>query len=130
MLEVAEEAHHPAMLGTPGQDGQRGRIGEEEQVGLLGVRKACNRRSIKRDAPLKGPGEFPRHDGDVLLPPVEIAKGKADELDVVLLHEFNHFTDRVIHCAPHFPCISGFPRAWRQGAPENASCDIYFGIAS
>ncbi len=85
ILDVAVEADDAALRRAPRQNGQRGRIGEEQQIAVVHVQKAAQRGGVEVDAVLKGAHQLGRHDGDILLVAQNIAEGETDELDVVLL---------------------------------------------
>ena len=86
-FHVTEELHHPALGGPPGQDGHGGKIGPEHKIALLHLHKTGNGAAVKADTILHGLGQVAGKYGDVFLGAKDIAEGKADEFDVVVLHK-------------------------------------------
>ena len=84
---IEEELHHPALGGPPGQDGHGGKIGPEHKIALLHLHKTGNGAAVKADTILHGFGQVAGKHGDVFLGAKDIAEGKADEFDVVVLHK-------------------------------------------
>ena len=72
------------MLRPPGEDGDGRRVGVEEEVGADLPAEARDGRGVEGDAVGKGPLYLVGHDRNVFLPAVDVAEGKADELDVLL----------------------------------------------
>ncbi len=87
LFHVAEELHHPALGGAPGQDGHGGQVGPEHKVAFLHVHEARNGAAVKADAVFQRLGQVAGQHGDVLLGAEDIAEGKAHKFDVVVLHE-------------------------------------------
>ena len=87
LFHIAEELHHPALGGPPGQDGHGGKIGPEHKIALLHLHKTGNGAAVKADTILHGLGQVAGKHGDVFLGAKDIAEGKADEFDVVVLHK-------------------------------------------
>ena len=86
-FHVAEELHHPALGGTPGQDGHGGEVGPEHQVALFHLHEPGNGAAVKADAVLQRLGQVPGQHGDVLLCAEDVAEGEPHEFDVVVLHK-------------------------------------------
>ena len=109
--DAAEHAGHPAMVGPPGQQAQRGRVRLQKQVGAHLIAEAGDGRGVKGDAVLKRPVKLVGMDGDILLPPRQVAEGQADELDVLLRHILPDFLFGILHsqalpfsvCRIHLP---------------------------
>src|SRR5699024_1111921 len=90
LLDVAEELHHPALGGAPGQDGQGGKVGPQDQVAFFHLHKTRHGAAVEADPVLQGLGQVAGQHGDVFLGAKNIGKGKPDELDVVVLHKVEH----------------------------------------
>ena len=104
VADVAEHAHDLAVRGTPGQDIQRRRIGEQQKIGLFGAAEPADRRGVKGDAVFRGAAQLAWQDGDVFLSAKRVAKGKADELDVLFLHKVEY----LLCCVDHSVSLRAF----------------------
>jgi hypothetical protein len=67
LFHVAEELHHPALGGTPRQDGHGGKIRPQYKVAFLNVHKACNGAAVKAHALFQCLGQVASQHGNVLL---------------------------------------------------------------
>ena len=102
LFPVAEELHHPALGGPPGQDGHGGQVGAQYKVAFLHLHETGNGAAVEAHAVLQGLGQVAGQHGDVLLGAKDIAEGKADEFDVVVLHKIKDvLLGRIAH--------NGFP---------------------
>ena len=90
------------MLGTPWKHRERGRIRVEHQVGVSFITEASDGRCVKSNAVLKGARKLTRHNGNILLFAVNIAKRKTDKLHVLLLYVLHNFLFRVLHFTTSF----------------------------
>ena len=87
LFHITEELHHPALGRPPGENGHGGKIRPQYKVAFLNVHKACNGAAVKADTILHGLGQVAGKHGDVFLGAKDIAEGKADKFDVVVLHK-------------------------------------------
>ena len=97
VFDVAEHAHHLAVLRPPGQFCKRFRLGVQQQVRAHLAAEARDGRGIDGYARAKGPLQLRGHDGDVLLPAVYVAEGQAHKLDVLLLRVLDYLFRRIFH---------------------------------
>ena len=87
----AEHAHHLPVFAPPGQGGERGGIGMQEEVGAYLAPEAGDGGGIYGDAVPKGAIQLRRQDGDVFLLSEDITEGQADEAHILLLHILAYF---------------------------------------
>ena len=67
LFHIAEELHHPALGGAPGQDGHGGQIGAQYKVAFLHLHKAGNGAAVEADTVFQSFGQIVCQHGNVLL---------------------------------------------------------------
>ena len=83
----------------------------EQKIGMDLAAEAVHRRGVKGDPVCKGALELAGHDGHIVLLSVDVAEGKPDKFDVLLLNELYHFFRRILHV---FTCFLQFKTyIWR-----------------
>ena len=98
---AAEELHHPALGGTPRQDGHGGQVGPEDKVALFHFHEPSNGAAVEANAVLQCLGQVAGQYGDVFLGAEDIAERKADEFNVVVLHKIEDvLLGRIAHKDP------------------------------
>ena len=106
---VAEDAGDPVMAGAPGQDLERGGIGEREHIGLVGRGKALDGRAVETDALFECDLEVLWRDCEALKPTENIGKPKANEANIAFLDCAEHEVDVLlqVHGKPfHAVCAN------------------------
>ena len=99
VADIAVKAHHAPLRRPPRQYGQRGRVGEQQQVGHIHIQEAAQGRGVEVDAVLERARQLGRHDGDVLLVAEDIAERQTDELHIVFFDKLYDFAFDRIHKA-------------------------------
>ena len=116
--DIRKHADYPAMLRTPGKEGQRPGLRAQQQIGAGLVPKACHGGGVKGDPIIEGPGKLLGHDGYIFLPAEHIAKAQADELYILLPDILHHFLLRIIHFCPE----SFLVHFYKQYIPDPGPC--------
>ena len=100
MENIAEHVRYPTGMGTPGQFLQGRGIGPKEQIGADKTAKAWNCGGVKRNSVRKGAWKLVLHHSDVVLPPIDVAKGHSDEFHILFFDILYDFLLRVFHTVP------------------------------
>ena len=88
ICDEAVESGNAPVRWSPGKDRECIEVREEQQIGFAYIQESLYRGSIEGDAVRYRMLKLICHDGYVLLPPGDIAEGKADELYLVLRKQF------------------------------------------
>ena len=96
LTDFAVKAHDTSLTGPPGQDRERGGIGEEQKIASIRGSEARKGGCVKADALAEGTRQLAGHDRDVLLYAEDIAKGETDELDIIFLDELDGLARGVV----------------------------------
>ena len=113
--DVAEHAGGRVDLAAPRQDLERRRIGQREQVGLVGARQALDRGPVEAEPFAEGSLDLGRGDGDGLEGADDVGEPQPHELDATLLDRAKNEVALLVHPAPFLGRFqtSGRPRTHR-----------------
>ena len=117
VLDAAEKVAHTPFARPPGQQRKGIQVRHQEQIGLGHVRKARNGRGVEGDPALRRMGQLVCHDRDILLHAKDIAKSKADELDVALFKKLHQLCYGMAHKALLGLCGSALQNVERRHEP-------------
>ena len=88
--DVAEHPGHGVLTGTPGQQRERGRVGESAHIALLVAAVALNGGAIEAHAQLQRILQVIHRNGKPLQVPQNVGKPQANELNIEVAGAAEH----------------------------------------